>query len=144
MITKSPSFCEFIMICTEAHLLLIWLRCKPWIFEQVTWELVWCCIPNNSPIYSYPLYWVEIFRFVNLIYFSWFELDYCSSDSKHQVQSRPKIKIIKLDFSILIFQKSSAVTLRFPIPIIRIGPITRTVLISGGSHCSFLLLHYSP
>ena len=28
------------------------------------------------------------------------------------------------------------------VPIIRTGPFRRTVLITGGSHCSFSLLHY--
>ena len=58
-ITKSPNLSEFIMVCTEGHLLLIWmanstmmqtwsppLACSNW------WVLVWCFIPNNSPMYS--------------------------------------------------------------------------------------------
>ena len=37
----------------------------------------------------------------------------------------------------MFFEKYSKV------PIISTGPIIRTVLISGGSYCSFSLLHYS-
>jgi hypothetical protein len=39
-------------------------------------------------------------------------------------------------------RSSSISKLVLLVPIIRTGPIIRTVLITGGLHCSFSLLHY--
>ena len=47
---------------------------------------------------------------MNLIIFSYFELDFCRLDSsKNQVQNRPKIKFNKLNFSNLIFQNQAQI-----------------------------------
>ena len=65
-------------------------------------------MPNVPRIYLHLIF--EISSLMNLIIFSYFELDFCRLDSsKNQVQNRPKIKFNKLNFSNLIFQNQAQI-----------------------------------